>query len=152
MDEWISIPCERHASLKVSNPTTIGYSVCLPVEPETRTNQQTSAIVVGDAGNVAVLVVEFVSTKYPSFAVTLKFAVLIACHEAPPDTVATVVSASWDSLNKAYYNTTGSVNSLTSYPIRTISSSVVYPSVVRALIFAENNDDDPWVINQDLKF
>ena len=68
------------------------------------------------------------------------------------NTVATVVSASWDSLNKAYYNTTGSVNSLTSYPIRTISSSVVYPSVVRALIFAENNDDDPWVINQDLKF
>ncbi len=68
------------------------------------------------------------------------------------NTVATVVSASWDSLNKAYYNTTGSVNSLTSYPIRTISSSVVYPTVVRALIFAENNDDDPWVINQDLKF
>ena len=68
------------------------------------------------------------------------------------NTVATVVSASWDSLNKSYYNTTGSVNSLTSYPIRTISSSVVYPTVVRALIFAENNDDDPWVINQDLKF
>jgi hypothetical protein len=68
------------------------------------------------------------------------------------NTVATVVSASWDSINKAYYNTTGSVNSLTSYPIRTISSSVIYPTVVRALIFAENNDDDPWVINQDLKF
>lgn len=68
------------------------------------------------------------------------------------NTVATVVSSSWDSINKAYYNTTGSVNSLTSYPIRTISSSVVYPTVVRALIFAENNDDDPWVINQDLKF
>jgi hypothetical protein len=68
------------------------------------------------------------------------------------NTVATVVSASWDSINKAYYNTTGSVNRLTSYPIRTISSSVIYPTVVRALIFAENNDDDPWVINQDLKF
>jgi hypothetical protein len=68
------------------------------------------------------------------------------------NTLATVVSASWDSINKAYYNNTSSVNSLTSYPIRTISSSVVYPTVVRALIFAENNDDDPWVINQDLKF
>jgi hypothetical protein len=68
------------------------------------------------------------------------------------NTLATVVSASWDSINKSYYNNVGGVNSLTSYPIRTISSSVVYPSVVRALIFAENNDDDPWVINQDLKF
>jgi hypothetical protein len=68
------------------------------------------------------------------------------------NTLATVVSASWDSVNKSYYNNTSSVNSLTSYPIRTISSSVVYPTVVRALIFAENNDDDPWVINQDLKF
>jgi hypothetical protein len=68
------------------------------------------------------------------------------------NTLATVVSASWDSINKSYYNNVGGVNSLTSYPIRTISSSVVYPTVVRALIFAENNDDDPWVINQDLKF
>jgi hypothetical protein len=68
------------------------------------------------------------------------------------NTLATVVSASWDSINKSYYNNVGGVNSLTSYPIRTISSSVVYPTVVRALIFAENNDDDPWVINRDLKF
>ena len=43
---------------------------------------------VGEAGNVAVIVVEFVFKKYPSFAVALKFAVLIACHAAPPDTVA----------------------------------------------------------------
>ena len=42
----------------------------------------------GEAGNVAVIVVEVVSTKYPSFAVTLKFALLTACHAAPPDTVA----------------------------------------------------------------
>jgi len=68
------------------------------------------------------------------------------------NTLATVVSASWDAIGKGYYNITGSVGSLTSYPIRTISSSVIYPAVVRALIFAENNDDDPWVINQDLKF
>jgi len=68
------------------------------------------------------------------------------------NTLATVVSASWDAIGKGYYNITGSVGSLTSYPIRTISSSVIYPTVVRALIFAENNDDDPWVINRDLKF
>jgi hypothetical protein len=68
------------------------------------------------------------------------------------NSVATVVSASWDSVNKSYYNVTGSVNSLTSYPIYTVSSSVMYPTVVRAIVFAENNDDDPWVINQDLKF
>lgn len=68
------------------------------------------------------------------------------------NTLSTIVSASWDPVNKNYYNVTGSVNSLTSYPIRTISSSVKYPTIVRAIVFAENNDDDPWTINQDLKF
>jgi hypothetical protein len=68
------------------------------------------------------------------------------------NSVATVVSASWDSLYKSYYNITGSVGSLTSYPIYTVSSSVIYPTVVRAIVFAENNDDDPWTINSDLKF
>ena len=68
------------------------------------------------------------------------------------NSVATVVSASWDSLYKSYYNITGSVGSLTSYPIYTVSSSVIYPTVVRAIVFAENNDDDPWTINTDLKF
>ena len=43
---------------------------------------------VGDAGSVAVIAAEDVFTKYPSFAVTLKFVVLTACHAAPPDTVA----------------------------------------------------------------
>jgi len=43
---------------------------------------------VGEDGSVAVIAPEVVFTKYPSFAVTLKFPVLTACHAAPPDTVA----------------------------------------------------------------
>ena len=47
---------------------------------------------VGEAGNVAVIAAVVVFTKYPSFAVTVKFVVLTACHAAPPDTVANVTA------------------------------------------------------------
>ena len=48
----------------------------------------TKSPIVGEAGNVAVIVVEVVSTKYPSLTVTLNEEVLTACQAAPPDTVA----------------------------------------------------------------